>query len=78
MIHMSSLTAFSDRNKRTISILDSYTPTGRITNPFSDLKTTLVIEEYAPGRIVSIKRLRESCAMTIISTTLKKGQPAYE
>ena len=45
MIHMSSVTAFSDRNKRTISILDPYTPTGRITNSFSDLKSTLVIEE---------------------------------
>ena len=72
--HMSSLTAFRDRNRRTISILDPYTPTGRITNSSRALKSTLVTDEYAPGHIVLIKRFRDSCAMTILSTTLKEGQ----
>lgn len=75
--HMSSLTAFRDRNKRTISILDPYTPTGRITNSSRILKSTLVTEEYAPGRIVLIKRFRDSCAMTILSTALKEDQTTH-
>jgi len=74
---MSSLTASRDRSKRTISILDPYTPTGRIPNSSRVLKSTLVTDEYAPGRIVLIKRFRDSCAMTILSTMLNEDQPAH-
>jgi hypothetical protein len=59
-MHMLSATTLSDRNKRTISILDPYMPTGLIMKSSSALKSTLVTEAYAPGRIVSMKRLRES------------------
>jgi hypothetical protein len=75
--HTSSLTAFRDRNKRTISILDPYTPTGRITKSSKALKSTLVTDEYVPGRIVLIKRFRDSCAMTTLSTKLKEGQVTH-
>ena len=60
MTHMSSPTALSDRNKRTISNLDPYTPTGLIMKLSRALKSTLVRDAYAPGRIVLMKRLRES------------------
>ena len=60
MIHMSSPTALSDSNKRTISILDPYTPIGLMMKSSKALKSTLVTDAYAPGRIVLMKRLRES------------------
>jgi len=59
-MHMSSSTALSDRNKRTSAILDPYTPTGLIAKLSRALKSTLVTDAYAPGRIVLMKRLRES------------------
>jgi hypothetical protein len=48
-----------NRNKRTISSLDPYTPSGFIASRSSVLKSTLVIDAYAPGDMSLMKRSRE-------------------
>jgi hypothetical protein len=57
-----------DRNRRTISLLDPYTPSGLIRSRSSALKSTFVIDANAPGHIVLTKRSRDSCAMITFST----------
>ena len=54
--HPFSSTAPIDRNSRTISSLDPYTPSGLIASRSSVLKSTLVIDAYAPGDMSLMKR----------------------
>src|SRR6266436_8797910 len=70
---MTSLTALRDRKRRTISALDPYMPRGLIMNLSKALKSTLVTDAKDPGHIVLMKRLRESCAMMTLSTTITES-----
>jgi len=63
-----SSTAPMDRSSFTISGLDPYTPSGLIINRSNVLKSTLVIDAYAPGDIALMNRWRESWVMTTLST----------
>jgi hypothetical protein len=49
-------------------------PTGLIVNPLRFLKSIFVRAVNAPGRIAFMKRLSESAAMMILSTTKKGNQ----
>jgi hypothetical protein len=44
-------------------------------NRSSILKSTLVMDAYAPGDIAFIKRCRESWAMTTLSTVIRRAEP---
>src|SRR6266851_10095800 len=68
--HPFSSTAPIDRNRRTISSLDPYTPSGFIISRSSVLKSTFAMDAYAPGDSELMKRWRESCAMTTLSTVM--------
>jgi hypothetical protein len=66
--HTSSSTAPIDCRRRTISSLDPYTPRGLNMSWSNVLKSTLVIDAYAPGYIALMKRRRDSWSMMTLST----------
>jgi hypothetical protein len=68
--HTFSSTAPIDCRRRTISPLDPYTPRGFIISLSNVLKSTLVIDAYAPGETALIKRWRVSWAMMTLSTMI--------
>jgi hypothetical protein len=66
--HVLSSITDMERSSRTISPLDPYTPRGFIKNRSKALKSTLVIDAYAPGDTELMKRCMESWAMITLST----------